>query len=345
MPHNGTVRRALFVLFASALTATVAGPAVAVEPEAVKKFEEGKRLRSEGKCNEALRPFEESLKAEKTIGAYYNLGFCHEQLKDYKKAFENYRAAEKMAHEKGDGREQEIREAGTRLLREVLHWVRLTVPETIADTPGLKVTVDGEVVPPSAYADEYVFRDRTTHDVVVSATGRKDWTLANQPDRKSIIALLGDPAPEKALTPPPGADATAERGWGWRELTALGLGVGGLGALVTTGIWFVDYRTKQSRLDDRRKALCNQDGNPSCNFDKDKGLQQAEDEYQDNESTTRRQAPLFITIGVAGVFMIGGAAVLLLTAPKGAAAAPATGVHVAPALGAREQGAVLVGTF
>lgn len=334
------MRRALAILLAAAAT-SVALPAAAIDPEAVKKFEEGKKLRAEGNCRDAIRPFEESVRAEASIGAHYNLGYCHEQLHEPLAAYESYRAAAKMAHARGDAREQEIKDATARVL-ETLHYVRLTVPETIVDTPGLTIAVDGEVVPRSAFADEVVVRDRPVHDVVVRATGRKDWVVANQPDHKSVIALLGDPAPAAAPPPPPPAPAPREGRWGVRQWSALGLGVAGLAAVTVAGVWIGSYVVEEARLDADRRDKCRPTATGACKDEEP--FTSANAAYNDHEDATKREAPVFVTVGAAGLLMIGGGVLLYLTAPK--QAAPAAGrVTVVPSIGSRSGGLLAVGRF
>jgi hypothetical protein len=202
-------------LMTALATMTLSTPARAdTHGDAVKAFEEGRKLR-ESDVEKAAAAFERSLKLEPSIGAYYNLGQVNEQLGRIREAVDAFRKAEKLAIQKFDSRNTDAREAWNKLL-ETHNYVVLNVSDEIKTMSGLAVVVDGVPVPESQYNGE-VFRPATTHEVVVSASGRKDFRLQALPNKQPVDVTLGAIATERSAPPPPSPQPAepSSSGAGW----------------------------------------------------------------------------------------------------------------------------------
>lgn len=346
---SGGIRR--FVAASGVAVAIVGAaiPAFAANPEALKKFEEGKKHRAEGDCGRAVAFFEESVAIESTIGGHYNLGYCYEQLKQPEKAYESYRRALKLAQDKKDPREEEIRDATIRT-RDVVHWVRLDAAK-VQKAPGLRVTVDGEVVPPSDYAADVILRRSPRHEIVVSATGHKDWTVTNQPDHNTIVLELGEAVVEaKPKDTPPPSEPKGSDGSVQRIASIVLMGVGGVG-LVTGGALGVYYLTEkgdreatageaQTRCVKTRKAEAAARGEniqTFCNENEPDAKS-----YLDWHDRT--VLATWVTIPVSAAILLGGI-YLYVTAPRGKEVARGVRVRLVPEATPTTSGLHLQGSF
>lgn len=333
--------------------------------DAVKAFEEGRKLR-ETDPDKAAQAFERSIKLEPSIGAYYNLGQMNEQLDRPREAIDAFRKAEKLAIQKGDPRSKDAQEAWGELL-DTRNYVVVNVSDEIKAAPGLTVVVDGVPVPEAQYNGE-VFRPVTTHDVVVSARGRRDLRLHGLPNKQpvaihlgSVASVAGEPStsqPAPGPTPP----ESPSGGWGWQKWTGAGMTAVGVGGMAYALISYVGYRNRESSLADTRQAVAGQCTGPAadhpdmCPQDPDgsklKAAKDAIGVYQDNEDSAKRSAPLWITAASVGLLLTVGGVYLFATAPSASespppAASARSGVHVQviPRFGLHDTGVGVVGTF
>jgi hypothetical protein len=357
MAHNAAMRRRLAILVLGALVATSA-PALADTATATKAFEEGRKLRDQRDFEKAAEAFERSVAAERSIGAYYNLAFSYEQLGRTRDALDAYRMAAVIAKEKNDPREKEAHEAVGKLL-DTHDYVTLQATDDVATTAGLRVVVDGEVVPPKQYKGE-VFRAGSQHEVVVSAPGRKDVRL--QANNKQVVSiLLGDPlAAAPAASQPPVAQppvvATTGGGWGTQKIVGATLVGAGVAAAVVGIAFVLDYSSTKSGIVDEFGATCVKDpttGRNPCNSDLRERAEELKKDADANES--RAVVRHTIAFGAAGLLVVAGAYLFLTarTTPTEAAPAPSSaseGVRfrVVPHVGVREAdgtGLSVLGTF
>jgi tetratricopeptide (TPR) repeat protein len=309
-------------------------------------FEAGKKLRDEGDCTRAILEFDKSVAADKSIGGYYNLGFCHEQLSHRQEAYEAYKLARQLASTKKDDRLREISGALASLL-ETPH-VRLVLPQPLP--AGIQIRIDGELVPPSFYSAETVVftTSATTHAVIVTAPGYEERREAIETKQVRPIELrrpIAKPlAPE--LAPPPKVES---RGWTWQHWSGLAVGAVGIGLFTVGSIMFVSYRIDENNLLERYETANTCPKNPGTSICQ---AQVAESQrvslrkqYNDNEQSARDRTPLMLGTAIGGALMIGGGLVLYLTAPK--AEAPSrtgTRVQILPVVGTM-TGAGVTGTF
>lgn len=351
-------RLAIAATVAAALASTTfSTPAQAdTHGDALKAFDEGRKLR-ETDAEKAAHAFERSIELEPSIGAYYNLGQVNEQLNRLHEAVEAFRKAEKLAVQKLDPRNKDARDAWGKIL-DTHDYVVLRVSDEIKVAPGLKITVDGVPVA-DAELNAEVFRPASTHEVVVSATGRKDLRLQALPNKQPVVITLGIVAADPTTTPPPPPDATSSGGgWGWQKWTGTGLAVVGVAGIAYSLISVISYANKESSLGATRNdatARCHGTGvGPmpitSCDDPSRLGAANAAAiAYNDNEQSAKDGKPLWIGLGVGGVVLLAGGIVLFATAPSRSSEPPppASGVHVhvIPTAGLHDTGLNVVGTF
>ena len=206
-------RRYLLVALTSlAMASSVGREARADDPDGAKKhFEVGRKLRDDGDCTKAIGEFQASVAADKSIGAYYNLGFCQEQLGRRQDAYAAYRNARDMASTRKDDRLKEVSGAIAALME--TPNIRLLLPQPLP--AGFQLFVDGDLVPAALYETETVYftKSAATHDVKVLAPGYQD--VALKLETKGIKPVELKPGTSSATppttttpptTPPPPAE-------------------------------------------------------------------------------------------------------------------------------------------
>jgi tetratricopeptide (TPR) repeat protein len=314
-------------------------------------FEAGKKLRDEGDCVRAIPEFDRSIAADKSIGGYYNLGYCHEQLGHRQEAYEAYKQAQQLASAKKDDRLREISGALASLL-ETPH-IRLVLPQPLPE--GIQITVDDHLVPSNLYSAETVIftKNVKSHNVSVSAPGYEerretvDTKQVKPIELRHASAKTAEPLPP----PPPPPPKTEDGGWPWQRWTGLGIATVGVGLLTTGSVMYLSYRIDESDLSDRvtTASACakRQAGEPHCaNAIEEQRRLDARRANNENEQDARDRAPLMATLAIAGGAMIGGGLLLFLTAPKSnAPKSITTGLRVLPLVGPTTQGAALTGMF
>jgi hypothetical protein len=336
-------------------------------PEAVKHFLAGKAHRDAGDCKAAITELNLSIDKEESIGARYNLGFCHEKTGNKKLALVNYKKAEQLAKDKGDDRQREIG-AQIRFFFEQTTHIRLALPQP--QPPDLQVLIDGEALPNEEFEGLQVYfppTKRSSYELRVTASGYEDMKLpisSDTVDRKIAVTVVmkkvGEGGPVK---PEPRIIGTK-----WGPFQYLGLGLIAVGAVGVsyTGIAFGSYTITESDLhgkfSDAEKAAS---GCPSTaavtepNSTCGKNVRTREDlrdEYNENERFGKKQTGLWLGFAIGGAVAIGSGVLLILFAPRtdvystdaGATAKappPRPTFRVVPNVGVREQGLSLVGTF
>jgi hypothetical protein len=346
MPHNGAMRRSLAILaFAASIAAS--SPAWADTAEATKAFEEGRRLRDQRDFEKAAAAFERSVAAERSIGGYYNLAFSYEQLGRTRDALDAYRASAAIAKEKNDPREKEANEAVTKLL-ETHNYVTLQTADDVATTAGLRIVVDGEVVPAKQYKGE-VFRSGSQHEILVTAPGRREVRL-QAGNKQAVPIVLGESAREMTAPPPvpPSTEPTGV-GWGWQQWTGVGVGVAGLATIGVGVVLTLAHASEQSDLESSFPAACREtpDDPARCTPELRSQVVQTNQKIEDNK--TSAATTLGIVYGLGGVLLVTGI-ITFLTAPSGPSHEPSTArLRVVPQLetphGAGATGLTVLGSF
>jgi hypothetical protein len=341
--RRGFLTVAFVATLLGAATPALAGPES--EAKATKLFEEGKRQRDANNFEAAIASFSESAKHHASFGAYFNLGLCNEALgKDRPaklyEALEWYKKAQELAVRNNDARESDAKQAIAKL-RESNNYVVVQVPHEVAQALGLRINVDGDVVPSERYNGDVFVKSAGDHDVVINAKGRKEQRLTAK-NKQAITVVLGDPVSE-ALPPPPPPAETTGGGWGWQTWTGLGVGAAGLVTIAVAVVMHAGHLGTLSDLEGQRVTPCvdGDDKTPCPDKTAADGLETK------IKTENERAGPLLgATYAVGGVLAITGI-VLFLTAPSSSpdARSGSTPIRVRPFLGPQAGSLVLSGSF
>ena len=362
------MRRVLFGLAFAAGVALASPAAAQGNAEANKAFDEGRKLLDAKDFAGALGAFVRASKLEPSVGAFYNIGACHEQLGQLREAREAYVEAREIATRKQDARLGDVREALDKLL--ATHaWVKVDVDGAVARADGLDIKVDRSPLSPALFnAEVFTTTDKPEHEIVIRAAGRKPVTLVVR-DRGTAIAVLGEPenaasnvaAPVREVPAgkPPGAEAEASTdGWGWKHWTGISAIVVGAAGITYGVVRLVSYSSDEGDLDAARRDACgitSSAASGQCTSAQLPAFDAANAAYTRNEDDMKGDAPLVGILGGVGLGLIGGGIYLLATARSGSAErgreARAAGspskrepIRLLPQLG-RRTGFVLSGSF
>ena len=235
------------VLSASVLHAA---PVMADEPAsnsaalAEALFDEGRKLLTAGRFDEACTKFEGSQKLDPGLGTLLFLGECYERGERYASAWARFREAASVAAASRDPRETVARDRATKLEAQI---ARLTIAVSEA-AEGLEVRLDGQPIPKASWGVALP-SDPGPHTIEARAAGFTTWTkkveLPKTAAQETVVVPPLVPAPKEEVTPPPPvlpppvaptkpAPAPEEPGKG---LLIGGIVVGGLGvaALAVSG--------------------------------------------------------------------------------------------------------------
>jgi hypothetical protein len=339
------IRRGIFLSCTVALLLGVTD-ARADADTARQHFDAGKKLRDEGDCTRAIPEFTKSLDADKSIGGYYNLGFCHEQLGRRQEAYDAYRHAYQLASVKKDDRLREISGSIASLL-ETPH-IKLVLPQPLPE--GIQIRVDDQLVPESFYGTETVIftKSAKTHAVSVTAPGYEERRETVESRQLRAIELRR-PSEKTTPLPPVPPPKVESGGWTWQHWTGLGVGVLGAGLVTVASVILITYSTKESSLLRQFRTLDEKCKGAGCNDEERAKREVTERDYNANEQSVKDDTPLIAATGVGGVLVLGTGLVLFLTAPRSSSEAgtkpAASSVNLSPILTGRTRGLALTGTF
>jgi serine/threonine-protein kinase len=295
-------------------------------------FDQGKHLMEQGEYTDACPKLAASLRLDVGIGAMLYLAECYVHLGRTASAWARFREAAAIAASKRDPRAELARARAEQLES---HLSRLVVAISTPNVPGMVMRRDGEQLDRAAWTTA-VPVDPGVHVVEVSAPGKKTFTATITVERDVSTTTMTVPpldASGPPLGPPPFAPLPPAEGLagrapprraGGRRVVALAAGgLGLLGAGLGT-YWGLHARSLLEQSNSNGHCL----GNICDGF----GVAaRANAQDQANLAT--------VAFLVSGSFL-GAGAILWLTV----AHVPA-GVALAPSLGPRQEGLVLVGTF
>jgi serine/threonine-protein kinase len=292
-------------------------------------FDLGKRLMVEGNYVAACPKLAESVRLDPGVGAMLFLATCYERTGRTASAWAIFREAEGLASKQSDGRERIARERAAALEPKLSKLV-IVLGAAESSLAGVKVRRDGAEVGEALWGTP-IPTDPGTHEVVVSAPGKKSWTTSVQIADNAAIATLTVPAlvagttePEPTgKSSPAGGDVAAassppETASGGSTQRTIGIVVGASGlALVGVGVGF--GLSAKSSLDASNANNHCRPGNRCDGI----GVGARED---------AKSAALLSTVGfVLGGAALAGGVVLYLTVPK-RGARPAA-LRVVPSVG------------
>jgi hypothetical protein len=245
-------------LVAAMLLASSSGPAGATSP-AEALFQEGRRLLTEGQTDEACARFSESYAMVASSGTLLNLALCHQTQGKTATAWNEYRAAARLARNQGREDRATVADGKAAALEAALPRLTTTAVEA---TPGLRVSTEAGPLGEGGLGVEVPI-DPGTHEVTASAPGYRPWATTLEVKEADQLALEIPrlepeplPAPRtRAATPPTFLDPSrGAEDPSARERSSLDLYLaGGGGVLLVAGtvVWSVAYAKLQSA-----KAAC-----------------------------------------------------------------------------------------
>lgn len=238
-------QRLLAGLFATSVIACA--PSASADDSATQTpFEEAKALMKKERYGEAIPKLLSSIAQEKSVGALFNLGVCYESVHRPASAWVRFKAAEAVAHEKGDAREVAA-SARARLLEPQLSRIVVSV-SAAADLPALEVKRDGAVLPRAEWGMPTPV-DPGAHSIEATAPGKKPWSTQvsareSGGDLSSVVvAPLADLESASSTSSPARSTSSARdqsHGLGAQKVGAIGavsagaVGVG-LGVVMALG--------------------------------------------------------------------------------------------------------------
>lgn len=285
--------RALVIAALLALGAAAPSPAWAIDADAQAFFAQGRNLRAEGRCAEAIVAFRRALDLyPQGLGALRNIAECEEALGQFASARNDWwslrRAVLQSNEPKYAGWERDAEQAYERLASRV---ARLTIALRGAQLEQAEVSIDGKPLDPRLVGVE-IERDLGPHVIEVAYGGAA-------PLRRQVELAAGErelvtidvPAPAQPLapvapaTPAPPALPSAGNGMRAAGIAALAVGGGGVVAALIAGA------VRNSALDEIKSAC------PS--------LTGCSPELQDAESRGSTAATLVNVFGVVAIAGVG----------------------------------------
>jgi len=284
-----------FVLLAVALSANTAHADVTTaEARATQLFEQGRALAKDGKCNEAIPLFLESVKEVAGVGPLLNLGLCYEQTGKPATAYRYFVRAEEVARAHNDPRSAEARQRAAALEPKLPH---LTVRVPSNSEPDLALALDGEPLATDNW-NVALRVDPGTHVVEARSSQRAPATLRVNVRGDGDAQELAVPAIAPVETPPPAEEkhsGSTQRFLGW---TLAGVGAG---ALVAGGVFGALSASDHGSLKDKCPAY------PTCN-----ASQRAE--LDDLNDSARTKGTIATAAVIPGAVLLVAGVVLVLTA-------------------------------
>lgn len=306
---------AMFVAFAA--------PARAQTPnsEGAKLFEEGRALAKDGKYKQACAKFEKSLALDPAIGTQLNYADCHEKVGQYAEAWRIFDSAADAEKITNPARAKFARERADALLPKV--GVVVLQVESPA-SPRLAIVIGGRSIKAAAVVREIV--DPGSVEITASAAAGDRFEATKSVAAGATITITIPAFPEAGATAsdPVGEGQPSERR---RSRMYLAYGVGGAGVLsLATGI-IVGLAAKGDYDAQFDNGSCQDvEPNPVCRADGAAA-----------QNSARSLATVGTVLGVGGLALIAGGAVLFLTAPRD--------LVVTPTVTSQSAGLAVVGNF
>lgn len=284
-------------------------------------FDEGTALMNAGKYADACPKLEQSVKLDPGVGGMLWLADCFERAGRTASAYNEFRAAEKLAVDTKDpkGRDKVANKRAVALEPKLSKLI--LVPPTPVPA-GLEITRDGERVDISQLGASVIV-DPGSHDIVVSAPGSKRWEKSvDVPPgggTASVVLVVVSDVPE----PPPQEPSDLGTPIRIGGLVAAGVGLVGVGIGAAFGL------VASSNLSD-------------SNADNHCDAQNTCDAVGLGLRSDAKSAATISTIGfIAGAVLVAGGLTMFVLAPKKSPAQTA----LVPALGGGFYGASLSTRF
>jgi hypothetical protein len=303
--RRGVAPLALGIALSVGTTARDAGAQAAKHEAAAEAlFQEGRALYEAGRYKEACPKLAESQRLDPATGTLLALALCHEGEQKLASAWAEFTTVEGEARRAGRADRENIAREHATAIRRRLSTLSINVPAEIGALPGLELKLDGTPIGPGTFGTAFPV-DGGTHEIWVSATGKKPWktsvSVKNESDAVGVtIPPLEDvPEPVRASTSAPGRSST-ERATSGSPMRAVGLIVAGAGVLAFGAGSYLALTAKADY--EEAKKRCPESG---C----------FPDDWNAGERAREKGDAATIVFGVGGALVVTGG-VLWLTAPK-----------------------------
>jgi tetratricopeptide (TPR) repeat protein len=246
----------------------LASPVIAQEENpAEAAFQKGRALLAERRYREACESFERSQREDPASGTLLALAYCQELSGLIASALVNYRAAAELAQVEGQDERRDAAMQQSKTLADRVSVLTIRVPSGIAETPGLRVTLDGAELGRARFGTPIPLDGGTYR--VEAVLGDTTWsttvTLQGERDKKSLVVELVLPSQNSAppASVPPAAPVAAQRAdtsdsSATLRAVALGLGVAGVACFgVGTGFGIAANSKNQAS---KRDGHCDDTG-------------------------------------------------------------------------------------
>jgi hypothetical protein len=253
-------------LATAVLLVSMSGPAGAVSP-AEDLFQEGRRLLAEGQTDEACARFADSYAMVASSGTLLNLALCHQKQGKTATAWNEYKAAARLARNQGREDRATVADGKARALEATLARVTTTAVEKV---PDLRVAIETGAIGEGGLGVDVPI-DPGTHKVIVTAPGYLPWTTTLEVKEAQQIALEiprleAEPLPASLLRSAAPASVVDSRdgldGAAATRRSSLGLYLGVGGSILLAGgtvFWSVAYAKFQSAKDACTQACSKSD--------------------------------------------------------------------------------------
>jgi hypothetical protein len=183
---------------AAALVVVLASTEARAESPAEASFQEGRRLFQAGQTDEACARFAESYAMVASSGTLLNLALCHQTQGKTATAWNEYRAAARLARNQGREDRATVADGQAKQLEPALARVTTTAVDAVA---GLRVATEAGPLGEGGLGAEIPI-DPGTHQVIVTAPGHLPWKATLEVKVSEQVALE-IPRLEPEPLPPP----------------------------------------------------------------------------------------------------------------------------------------------
>ncbi len=174
-------------------------------PAAETLFNEGKKLGTQGKWQEACLKFEESQRIDPGIGTLFQLANCHERIGKTASAWAEFREVAASSKASGQAAREKVARERAAALENKLARLTITVD---GDAPGLTVRRDGTDVGRAQWGSPIAV-DPGTHRIEALAPGKRPWEQTVRVDHAQKITARVPVLETEAVAATPVAPAPA----------------------------------------------------------------------------------------------------------------------------------------
>ncbi|HEV3191460.1 MAG TPA: tetratricopeptide repeat protein [Polyangiaceae bacterium] len=197
------LRMSAFILVALSPSSALA-QAPPNEARADTLFNAAKQLRDGGQVADACPMFAESKRLSPAVGVTLHLADCYERLGRTASAWEQFRDAERLAHDQGDEKRAAVARGRAQALESKLD--RLTVVSQAGPHEGWQVLVDGAPLPADRW-NAALAVDPGDHAITVQVPGQPSRSLSAHVDASNAAAMVRIDDAAVASPPPPATTA------------------------------------------------------------------------------------------------------------------------------------------